>query len=167
MNAREHIQLLYRKENKSFKYNNAGDEEKNPEMNVASVNTCGNVISMCVVKVLVKCGSSGKIVETYALLDNCSQGTFMSEGLMADLGVKGKKTSVTTKTLNGEVTNQSMVIEGLKVSKKNGKPNEWLQLPKTFTKPSLPVDKDDIATPTNIKKWTYLHGIIEIGRAHV
>ena len=30
-----------RKKNKSFKYNNVEAEEKNPEMNVASVNTCG------------------------------------------------------------------------------------------------------------------------------
>ena len=38
---------------------------------------------------------------------------------------EGRKTSVRTKTLNGEVTNQSMVIEGLKVSKKSGKTNDY------------------------------------------
>ena len=94
-------------------------------MKVASVNTGKDVISMSVVQVKVEHSESGKIVETYALLDNCSQGTFMSERLLMELGLKGKKTSVTTKTLKGEATNQSIMIEGLSVSKNNDGSNEW------------------------------------------
>ena len=53
-----------------------------------------------------------------------------------------------------------MVIKGLKVSSKKTKSNEWLHLPKAFTKPSLTMDRNDIAPPLKFKKQKYLHEII-------
>ena len=39
------------------------------------------VISMCIVPVKVKSAAQGKDVLTYAMLDNCSQGSFFLEAL--------------------------------------------------------------------------------------
>ena len=69
---------------------------------------------MCVVPVNLTYGCSGKILKTHALLDSCSQGRFMLEKLLQDLGVNGEKTSITIKTVNGEVNNKTALVEGLK-----------------------------------------------------
>ena len=68
------------------------------------------------------------------------------EKLINNLRVKGQMTSITTKILNGEVTNKAMVVKGLKLTSRNGDSNDWLELPDTNTKKCLLVDKEDIAT---------------------
>ena len=65
----------------------------------AWVNTGTYVISMCVVPIKMQYGNSIKVQETHALLDKCSQGTFINNP-----SVKGQKASITIKTLNREVT---------------------------------------------------------------
>ena len=111
---------------------------------------------MYVVPVNLTYGCSGKTVKTHALLDSCSQETFMLEKLLRDLGVNGQKTSITIKRVNGEVNNKTTLVEGLKVSSSKDEDGEWIELPKTFTKKYLPVDQDDIATPSKLKQWKYL-----------
>ena len=116
---------------------------------------------MCVVPVNLTYGCSGKILKTHALLDSCSQGRFMLEKLLQDLGVNGEKTSITIKTVNGEVNNKTTFVEGLKVSSSRDEDGEWTEFPKTFTKRYLPVDQDDITTPSKLKQWKYLEGIMD------
>ena len=41
----------------------------------------------------------------------------------------------------------------------NGDNKCWIDLPKCFTRDSLPVDSEEIVTPDQIKKWEYLDGI--------
>ena len=55
-------------------------------------------------------------LKTYALLDSCCQGTFILERLPKRFGIKGRRISITIKSLNGEVTNESSVISGKKVA---------------------------------------------------
>ena len=116
---------------------------------------------MCVVPVNLTYSCSGKTVKTHALLDSCSQGTFMLEKLLRYLGVNGLKTSITIKTVNGEVNNKTTLAEGLKVSRSRDEDGEWIELPKTFMKRYLPVDQDDLATPSKLKQWKYLEGIMD------
>ena len=71
---------------------------------------------MCVIPVKLRHGDSGKTLKTYALLDSCSQGAFILERLPKRFGIKGRRTSITIKTLNGEVTNKSSLISGMKVA---------------------------------------------------
>ena len=61
-------------------------------MKCASVNTGTDVISMCVVPIKVQYCNSGKVLETHGLLDNCSQGIFILEKLINNLGVKEQRT---------------------------------------------------------------------------
>ena len=85
----------------------------------------------------------------------------MLEKLLRDLGVNGQKTSVTVKPVNGEVNKKTTLVGGLKVSSSRDEGSEWIELPKTFTKRYLPVDQDDIATPSKLKQWKYLEGIMD------
>ena len=58
------------------------DAPNGVDVKCAIVNTGGNVVSMCVVPVNLTYSCFGKIVKTHALLDSCSQGTFMLEKLL-------------------------------------------------------------------------------------
>ena len=68
-------------------------------------------------------------------------------------GIKGRKTSINIKTLNGEATNKSSVINGLKVASSRNSSEDWLELPDTYTKKYLPAGKEDVATPSKLQKW--------------
>ena len=79
---------------------------------------------LSVVLVNLRYNHSGKNVKAYALLDSCSQGTFMLEKLLRDLGMNGQKTSITIKAVNGEVNNKTTLVEGLKVSSSRNEDSE-------------------------------------------
>ena len=130
----------------------AEDEKNQGGVKCASVNTSKDVSSMCVVLIKAQYSNSGKILEPHALLDSCSQGIFILERLISNLGVEGQKTSITIKTLNGEVRNKAMVVKGLKETSGNGDLNYWLELPDIYTKKYLPFDKEDAETPSKLKQ---------------
>ena len=112
-------------------------------------------------KVNLRYSNSAKTVKIYALLDSCSQGTFMLEKLLQDLGVNGQNTSITIKTVNGEVNNKTTLTQGLNVSSSKDEDGKSIELPKTFKKRYLPVDQDDIATLSKLKQCKYLEGIMD------
>ena len=70
--------------------------------------------------------------------------------------MKGQKTSIRIKTLDGVITNKAMVVKGLRVTSGNVDSRDWLELPDTYTKKYLPVDKRDVTTPSKLKQWKYL-----------
>ena len=72
------------------------------------------VVSLCVVPVMLGHKNSINTIKTYALLDNGSHGTFIKESLMEDL---------------------------------------------TYSQRNLPVNINEVPTPTKIKKWYYLNKI--------
>ena len=146
-----HGYVRKKKQNDNQK-NGSADTPNRVDVKCATVNTSGNVISMCLVPVNLRYSHSGTTVKTYALLDSCSQGTFMLEKLLRHLLVNGQKTSITIKTVNGEANNKTTLVEGLKVSSSRDEDSEWIELPKTFTKRYLPVDQDDIATLSKLKQ---------------
>ena len=49
------------------------------------------VISMCVVPVWVGHRNSRKMVKTYAMLGNCSQGSFIKDEIIENLGISSRK----------------------------------------------------------------------------
>ena len=121
--------------------------EQNEKMKCASINTYSDVVSMCIVPVRVKRKDSMNEVQTYALMDSCSQGT------------SGRKRSITIKTINGEHTRSSLTIEDLQVANKNNVEGGWIDLPETYIKSDLPVDNADIAQPSQLKQRKYLDHI--------
>ena len=130
----------------------ASEERKDGEVAAcASLNTGMEVISMCVVPVKLRHGDSGKTLKTCALLDSCSQGTFILERLPKRFGIKRRRTSITIKTLNGKVTNKSSVISGMKGASSRDSCEDWPELPDTYTKKYLPVGKEGVATLSKLK----------------
>ena len=115
---------------------------------------------MCIVPVKIKGSSGDKVIYTYALLDSCSQGTFILDKLRDHLRIPDRETSVTIKTTNGEIKIPSKAIDGLQVSGINDDKSQWIPLPTTFTRAELPVDNDDITKPGQLKQWKYLKPVI-------
>ena len=114
---------------------------------------------MCVVPVRIK-HRTNKVLETYAMLDSCSQGTFMDEQLLDGLQILGKETTITVKTINGEATELTRLVEGLKVTnggRKTHQKERWITLPKTYPRNDLAVESD--VKPSQIAKWKYLEQI--------
>ena len=138
--------------------NGNSSEESKVNVNCAIANTKSDVISMCVVPVLVWYKLSNCIVKTYGMLDNCSQATFMRNKLLGALGLHGRKTSIIVKTMNGEVTKSSEVLDGIEVAQASNESEVkvWVQLPSTYTQEVLPGDNREIATGEKLKKWKYL-----------
>ena len=128
------------------------DGKNQESVKCASVNTGTDLISMCVVPIKMQYVNFGKVLETHALSDSCSQGTFILETLINNLGVEGKKTSIIMKTLNGVVTNKVMLVKRLKVLSANDDLYDWLELPDRYTKKCLPVYKEDVEAPSNLKQ---------------
>ena len=81
--------------------------------------------------------------------------------LANDLTISRRTTSVTIKRLNGEFTSNSRALEGLKVASISGDNSEWLPLPRTFTRPDVPVDNDDITKPSQLRKWKQLENVTD------
>ena len=105
--------------------------------------TESKVISICIAPVKVKHGDGIDMITTYAMLDNCSQGSFVHDNLIKELGVHGMKTTLNLKTSHGEKTESTMVVKGHK---------SLLSLPKLYTRKEIPIDKEEIATPAKIKE---------------
>ena len=62
---------------------------------------------MHVVPVQICHPDSSKVLDTYAMLDNCSQGTFVKEEIIEALGITGADARVTVTTLNREISQMS------------------------------------------------------------
>ena len=45
------------------------------------------------------------------------------------------------------------------IDSKKGRPMEWRELPKAYSKNCLPVKREEIATPDKTKRWEYLKPI--------
>ena len=56
------------------------------------------------------------MMTTYTMLDNHSQGSFIHDKLVNELGVHGMKTTLNLRTLHGEKTENTMIAEGIKVT---------------------------------------------------
>ena len=115
---------------------------------------------MCVVPVKVKCSNSKKEFRAHVMLDCWSQGTFINTDLARKSKAEGVQTTNKIKTLDGEESQETEAVSGLKVSKSSGE-RMWIDLPVTYTKEDLHVDGEDVATPEKIKRWKYLERIAD------
>ena len=103
---------------------------------------------------------SSPVVETYAMWDSCSEGTFIEKGLLKELKISGRNTNITVKTLNGERSKESVVIDGLEVANgtKFNSDGKWIRLPKTHSKEKLSIGGGSF-TSKQLQKWRYLDKI--------
>ena len=64
----------------------------------------------------VKSAAQGKDVLTCAMLDNCSQGSFIQRALVKKMQISGRKSTLNLKTLNGERPESRIEIDELQVA---------------------------------------------------
>ena len=127
------------------------------DLKCTSAGIPAKIISMCVISVKIGHVGTKKEVSTLDMLDNCSQGTFMKESIKRKLGISGRKTEITIKTLNGKQNMESTMVTGLKVSKNvHGERIRWLNLPATYPREALPADAEEVATEEKSRKWEHL-----------
>ena len=99
----------------------------------------------------------------YALLDPCSQGTFIVESALDSLGVKDVFFfNFTVKTLNGDQSMISGKVKGLVVTKgDSGGQEVKIKLPPTYTQSELLFDSEDIISRDELLKWPHLHRLLK------
>ena len=88
--------------------------------------------------------------KTYAMLDNCSQGSFIRDELIEGLGITGRKLQVILESLTAEQSEDTIAIDRLivpAINLKNTRTNEWIELLRAYSKQFLPVEREEIATP--------------------
>ena len=108
------------------------------------------VTSLNVVPVRLTHPSTSEVVHTKAFLDNGSQGTFIHDKLLDKFKIRCASTTISIKTMSGLTTESSRCINNLEVK---------ITIPKTFSRPFIPVDKDEVPTPSKVKEWKYLDTI--------
>ena len=75
------------------------------------------------------------MIKTYAVLDSCSQGTFITDEKIEDLGILDRQLKLNLKTLIGKKSEDTEAVDGLITSTVDyikGRPMEWIELPKTL-----------------------------------
>ena len=96
------------------------------------------------------------------MLDNQSVNqleSFIKEDLLKRLGVDGQKLSPNLKTLTGEKSKETLMVDNLNVTGMNKMNNDWISLPKVYSKKTLPVEKEEVVTPEKVSKRKYLDSI--------
>ena len=95
-----------------------------------------------------------------ALLDNWSQGTFITEDLLDALGIKGTYACLEIQTVNGISSHPCRAVTNLKVSPFQDASNQ-INLPKVYSRLKLPANPEDIPTAHKLKKWSYLNPLLK------
>ena len=114
-------------------------------------------VSMCVVPVVLSHPSLNREVKTFALLDACSQGSFIDDALLKTFCTDFIETNITIKTINGCCSENVNKIEGLVV--RNIKEEDWLNLSTVYTRENLDIDGDVNISAESLEKWSYLNEV--------
>ncbi|XP_072035816.1 uncharacterized protein [Amphiura filiformis] len=138
--------------------------ERDPQKSeVEASTTCGLTGAGCmasvlsVVPVTVLSRDTGKEVKTYALLDSKSTAVFCSKNLTSKLAMKGTKTKIKVRTINGDKDVDTYKLSGLEVTDADGKVN--IELPNVYTQDSIPVKVEDMVSKEDLTPWPYLQEI--------
>ena len=110
-----------------------------------------------IVPVKVKCAGSSRVVTTYAFLDAGSNTTFCTEDLLKQLGVEGKRMTVSLTTLQNEDNPIECSSIGLNVFDLDE--DHMVEIPTVFSTTRLPVSKYSIPLQKDVDKWNHLDGI--------
>ncbi len=109
------------------------------------------------VPVQVKSKLGDFTVTTYAFLDPGSTATFCTEGLMRRLKMTGMKKCILLRTMGHENVVNTSVLNGLEISGLSE--DKFMDLPEVLTQKTIPVSKDNVLNPEDIRKWRYLDDV--------
>jgi len=94
-----------------------------------------------------------KQIFTYAMLDSCSTGTFITDETRKKREVEGVDIEILIRTMNGQELHNTKAVAGLLISDISGK--NAIQLPRTFTKEEIPASEKDIPQRELARKWKH------------
>ena len=133
---------------------------------LATVLTEHGITAMSIIPVMVHHKDDpNKEFKVYAIIDNCSQGTFATNDLIANkLGIVGRKTTLSMQTALAQERICTTAVGGLIVrctdEHKTNYPDSFeIRLPTVYTRETLPADRSDIATKENALKFDHLKEI--------
>ena len=96
-------------------------------------------------------------VNVYALLDDGSNTTFVTSSILKQLGVQGPRMSLTLNTMHGTTGSPVQKIEGLVAQSLDEAVS--VDLPKAYSRESIPSRRNQIPSPEIAGKWPHLQGI--------
>ena len=98
-----------------------------------------------------------KKIMVYALLDEQSDACFVSNSTVSALNIAGQETNLKISTVLAEETVKCQKISGLSVSAINN--DDKIPLPKTYTRKTIPVCRDQIPNPETARQWPHLESL--------
>ena len=101
--------------------------------------------------------SPDKEVLVYALLDDASDSTFIKSETLHDLGLKGPEVKLNLYTMLGKEEICVEKICGLIVKRMDKRVE--IELPKLYSRASIPFQGNQIPTPEVVKKWPHLMNV--------
>ena len=140
-------------------------EEEPTKISSCSVQHKGEVgssISLCIVPVYVKHKDYPERERlVYAMIDNDCTGCFVTNETVSLLAPEEvRKACITVETINCTTEQSTTAVDGLSVRCSSKHANLYqssdISLPTTFGFDELPLNKDEIPTPSNFKHWDYL-----------
>lgn len=123
----------------------------------SSVGTSNAIMCRIVPVVLYHKDNPRKEIKTYALLDDASDTTFVTNKVKSELGVEGVDTSLNLSTMHGRKVIPVTRIDGLIVERPDRRAQ--VELPKAYARDIIPSRKDQIPTPAVADKWQHLKKI--------
>ncbi|KAK3742217.1 hypothetical protein QZH41_000664 [Actinostola sp. cb2023] len=98
-----------------------------------------------------------KELKVYALLDDASDTTFVTDKVQQELGIEGIATRLSLSTMLGREVIKVSKIEGL-IAERTDR-GAKVELPKTYTRERIPSRRDQVPTPEVANKWPHLQRI--------
>ena len=123
----------------------------------SSVGTSNAIMCRIVPVVLYHKDNPSKEIKTYALLDDASDTTFVTNKVKNELEVEGVDTSLNLSTMHGRKVITVTRIDGLIVERPDRRAQ--VELPKAYARDIIPSRKDQIPTPAVADKWQHLKKI--------
>ena len=117
----------------------------------------GSSIGLPIIPMKVKGTSDNDPVVTFAFFDNGSNQTFCTDKLCEQLGVHGQNIKFCLTTLekeNSPLDSQVVNIQAYDLGE-----NEFIGLCNVLTRPSLPINMQDIPAQEDVDRWPHLDGI--------
>ena len=107
--------------------------------------------------VLVSSGSSTCEVRTYAMLDSQSDTSFVSSGLVSDLGISGTRTVLSLTTMGGlDQVVTCRKVRGLRVRRADSADGPTITVDAAFSRDCIPCSADHIPGPDRLGSWEHL-----------
>lgn len=117
-------------------------------------------VSLPIVTLHVRGKGENDFVRTNALLDPGSNKTFCSAELVKLLGLKGKRTALTLKTLNNgkDAIAEEVCLEAMSIIGKR-KHRKLVELPKVYALEEFPTLQGSIVSVDDISKWNHMRNV--------